>query len=64
MHPDMGERDDDDVLRVLGLEMAEDAALVSGIGDFHDGLHRLDIVRAVLRPQIGDRGLCQFDFEW
>lgn len=48
---------------VFGREKAEDAAVVAGIGNFRDHLHRLDIVGDALRAEIGDYIRRQFDFK-
>ena len=38
MHSDVGQREDDDIVGFPGKQMANDASLVAGIGDFRNDL--------------------------
>src|SRR5665811_936060 len=62
-HANVGKRDHDHALGVLGLDVAHDSADITRVRDFRDGLAGLDDYRVLLSRQMVDQVWHQADLE-
>jgi hypothetical protein len=63
-HANVGKRDHDHALGVLGLDVAHDSAEIARVRDFRDGLAGLDDYRVLLSRQMVDQVGHQADLKW